>query len=302
MGRRGFAKGLSSGLDSLIEQRQQGQKNAIDALVQRAALRESGYDVQETPGFLGFGKRMSLVKSPTADTLPEGFVRVGGKAVQDPTYYNPGREREKARIKSEEDARAMQMFRDMSSSGNVPVGTTMRHGRFNIPLNPKLTGDEASAVSAQEVFTPLAEGLKEDTKSGVFNSKVGNIGRTYRQYAAGQPNALFTSYDPKLQATQGKINSIRRYVFGEGGKQLTPYEANIVNALIKPTGKSDEQYDKDLDEAMKLIESKSRLALGGANAASNGESGDSDVTEDDIQFTMQKHGLTREQVLEQLNG
>ncbi len=38
-------------------------------------------------------------------------------------------------------------------------------------------------------------------------------------------------------------------------------------ALINSTGKSDDQYTTDLDQATKIIESKSRLALGGMNAA-----------------------------------
>lgn len=155
--------------------------------------------------------------------------------------------------------------------GDAPPGTTVMAGpkgtSVKKPINQKLTGDEINNIAAKKVFNPLAEGLKQDTKNHVFDSKFGNIGRTYRQYAVGQPNALLTSYDPVLQATQGKINSIRRYVFGEGGKQLTPYEANIVNALIKPTGKSDEQYETDLDEALKLINSKAELVTGGMNAA-----------------------------------
>lgn len=161
--------------------------------------------------------------------------------------------------------------------GGFPAGAELNIDesgtRAKIPLNRELTGDELSAISAKQVFPPIAKELKQKTKSGVFNSKLPgpfqNIGRTFRQFAVGQPNALLTSYDESLQSTQGKINSIRRYVFGEGGKQLTPYEAKIVNALITPLGKSDIQYQTDLDEAIKIIESKAALATGGLNAAFN---------------------------------
>ena len=150
---------------------------------------------------------------------------------------------------------------------NVPPGTTYNIAGLNIPLNPKLTGDETSAVAAQNVFAPLARDIQQTTRQGVFQSPFGNVGRTYRQFAANQPSALFTAHDPKLQAVQGKLNSIKRYVFGEGGKQLTPYEAKLVFALTNPTGKSDEQYSTDLDQAVAIIEEKSRIALGGQRAA-----------------------------------
>jgi bacteriocin-like protein len=168
--------------------------------------------------------------------------------------------------------------------GNVPPGTSISVGPVNMPVNPKLTGEEMAAVSAQETFTPISEDIKGMVGGGIYDSKLGNIGRTARQIAAGQENALFTSHDPKLQAVQGKINSLRRYVFGEGGKQLTPFEAKVVMALITPTGKRDEQIVTDLDEAVKIINSKARLALGGANAAGQGPFNDfSTMSDEELQ-------------------
>ena len=293
-------KGLNKSYRDTRKSQQDRTANSLDAMTKLAALKEAGYDVQGQPGLFGGGQ--TLVSNP--QPLPQGFVKVGGKVMEDPTYYNPGKEREKAAIRAEEFSNSMKALQQLQGTSGITPGTTMRiPGGITTPLNPKLTGDEASAVAANEVFTPLAEGLKEDTKGGVFNSKFGNVGRTFRQYAVGQPNAMLTSYDSKLQDTQGKVNSIRRYVFGEGGKQLTPYEANIVNALIKPTGKSDQQYEKDLDEATKLIESKARLATGGSNAVRFGEGSESnEPSEEDIQYTMEKYGLSREEVLKQLNA
>ena len=262
----GLSKSLSKFTRRMADEAQEAR--GLDALIKRTQLQESGYDVTPRPRFGGlFGQGYDIRPNTNVGQLPEGFVRVGGKAVQDPTYYNPGREREKARIKSEEDVRAAGLFNQLTSDGNAPPGTTARFGRYTIPVNPKLTGEETAAVAAENVFVPTAEQIKSKTKGGVFKSKFGDIGRTYRQAAAGQENALFTSYDPQLQALQGNINSIRRYVFGEGGKQLTPFEAKVVMALINPTGKSDAQYLTDIGEATRIIEEKSRLALGGANVA-----------------------------------
>ena len=161
-------------------------------------------------------------------------------------------------------------------NGTPPPGSELSAtGGVKVPLNRELSSEELSAITAERVFNPTAEDIKQMTRDGVWDPTytkgiplVENIERSYRQWSAGQPNALFTSMDPKLQAAQGKISSIRRYVFGEGGKQLTPYEAGIVNALIKPIGKSDMQYETDLDEALRLINEKANLASKGSLAPS----------------------------------
>jgi len=163
----------------------------------------------------------------------------------------------------------VQQVQDQFPEGSPP-GSDLNIGRTisaNVPLNRKLTGEEAAAISSQQVFGSTGSDIKKKTQGGVFNSPFGNIGRTFRQFAAQQPNALITSYDQNLQSMQSKISSIKRYVFGEGGKQLTPYEGKIVNALISPVGKSDDQYVSDVDEALKLVNAKADLIKGGSNAA-----------------------------------
>lgn len=202
--------------------------------------------------------------------LAEGFVRVGTDIKEDPTYYNPGKEREKARIKSEEDARAFQMFQNMSSNGGVPVGTTMRQGRFTIPVNPKLTGEEQSAVSTLETFKPQKEEIVNQVNQGALDSPLGNAGRTVRQFRADSSKPIMTAGDPKLQALQSNINSIRRYAFGEGGKNLTGTEKGIIDSLLNITGKSNEQIGADYDKALSILENKNKLVLGGANASRGG--------------------------------
>lgn len=165
----------------------------------------------------------------------------------------------------------LEQLKAQGGQSQLPPGTTGRFGKFTVPLNPKLTGDEMSAVSANEVFTPMAKEIQGMVNKKVFDSpRFGNVGRTYKQWAGSQfapGSGLLTAGDKNLQKYQSKVKSLRRYVFGEGGKQLTPYESNVVMALIDPIGKSDEQYNSDLGEATKIIETKSRLALGGARSA-----------------------------------
>lgn len=209
--------------------------------------------------------------------LPEGFVMTpDGEIRQDPGYFNVSKEREKAAIKAEEDARAMAMFNGMGSgqgggtpggTAGVPVGTTMRLGRYNIPLNPKLTDAEQQNLGAQETYREPLDTSISLIKSGVLNSKLGDMGRTYRQGAASSNIPLTTYYDPQLQRLQSKLNKAKELMFERGGKALTPTEQAIVGQAFKLTGKNDEQILEDIASADNLIETESRLALGGANAA-----------------------------------
>ena len=189
---------------------------------------------------------------------------------------------EEQRLRQELQSGAGRATQDVISGfgGTPPPGSELSAaGGVKVPLNRELSTEQLSAITAERVFNPAAREIKQSVKGGVYRPTftknapkpfgfplAQNLERTGRQAAAGQQNPIFTSLDPKLQATQSKISSLRRYVFGEGGKQLTPTELNIVNALITPYGKSDEQIELDLDEALKLINEKSNLARGGSLA------------------------------------
>lgn len=57
-----FSRGFKSGR----EMREQSQKNAVDALLQKAQLAELGYDVQTKPGRFGglFGGGQTIARRP----------------------------------------------------------------------------------------------------------------------------------------------------------------------------------------------------------------------------------------------
>lgn len=156
-------------------------------------------------------------------------------------------------------------------SGGITPGTTMQAGPYNIPLNPKLDTDQASAVSSAQTFGPQMDKIASMVRGGIFNSNrpgiLGNIERTSRQFGVDSGIPMLTSADPQLQEVQGYLNSVRRYAFGEGGKNLTGTEKEIVYRLLDTTGKNDEQIISDHKKAMQTIESKASMALGGRNAA-----------------------------------
>ena len=103
-----MAQGLAGGIQQFGENRRQSEQNRLQNALRLAELDQSGYSVS--------GNQLMRTGG---DQVPEGFVRVGGKTVQDPTYYNPAREREKAAIKAEEEARAMSRFGQMAGWGGM---------------------------------------------------------------------------------------------------------------------------------------------------------------------------------------
>ena len=153
----------------------------------------------------------------------------------------------------------------------VTPGTTIQAGPFNVPLNPKIEADQASAISSAQVFTPQVEEIAKSVRGGIFESDYGDIGRTFRQFATDTGIPLLTSSDSKLQETQGYLNSIRRYAFGEGGKNLTETEKGIVDKLLNVTGKNDNQIVSDHQKAIAIIQNKANIALGGRNTALQGQ-------------------------------
>jgi hypothetical protein len=156
---------------------------------------------------------------------------------------------------------------DGGPNPNLPPGTTMKAGPLTIPINPKLTDTEQAAISSYDTFKPQIENIAESVNGGIFNSGMGDIGRTFKQMAVDSGIPLLTSGDPKLQAVQSELNSVRRYAFGEGGKNLTGTEKQIVFKLLDTTGKNDQQIIEDHKKAIQTLQSKKNLALGGANAA-----------------------------------
>ena len=190
--------------------------------------------------------------------------------------------------------------------GGVRPGTTVTSGGITVPLNPKLTEAEGSAVSALRTFEPQIEDIAQSIRGGVFEpggkGVLSNLKRTYQQASVDQPGMfgrLLTSTNPNLQAIQSELNSVRRYAFGEGGKNLTDTEKNIVFALLDTTGKSDNQIIEDHQKAIQILRAKEQIALGGANAVSQNMVGS--VNNQNNQ-PKQLDPQTAQQILQQAGG
>jgi hypothetical protein len=163
----------------------------------------------------------------------------------------------------------------------TPVGSNLNIGEntsVSVPLNRELNDAETRSVAANELYPGIKDEAIGLVKKGVLNSKDGFLGmgsfkdqdRTVRQVAAQQKSPLATYYDPDLQNLQSKLMKLKELMFERGGTALTPTEEHILGNAFVLEGKSDDQILEDISFADKLVETKARLALGGANAAKVG--------------------------------
>ena len=219
---------------------------------------------------------------------PSGFVQdpVSGRLLKDPNFYNEDLTKRKAATKAQAEMEAVrglmgQFQPQLGGQGGAtqfPPGTTLKAGPLTIPVNPKLTESEQSVIGAQETYPQEIETVKELVKKGTLSGKKGllgsglfpNVDRTVRQGAAQSKDPLLTYYDRDLQRLQSKLAKTKELMFERGGKALTPTEEGIVGQAFILKGKSDEQILEDIEAADQIIESKARLALGGAAAAQQG--------------------------------
>lgn len=159
------------------------------------------------------------------------------------------------------------------NQGNLPPGASISAGPVTFQPNPRLTDTEQAAIAGSQSMEPVVERIFQGIRGGIFGQ--GNdVERTARQGIVDSGNAMLSSKDEKLQSFQSDLNNLKRLIpFTDGGKQLTPFEAKRVFALLNTTGKNDPQIEKDIQAAVSIVMAKGGLAIGGRNAAVNGIEG-----------------------------
>lgn len=164
-----------------------------------------------------------------------------------------------------------------SFGGNVPPGTNVKAGDVSFDMNPKLDSEQSKAVAASTIYPGIKNQVMDLIRGGTLNSQKGLFGmgsgvmpeadRTLRQYAVENSNPLATYYDPHLQDLQSKIKKLQELMFERGGTALTDTERDILGSAFMLHGKSDDQIINDIGYADSLVEAKSKIALGGSDAA-----------------------------------
>lgn len=157
------------------------------------------------------------------------------------------------------------------NNGQLPPGASISAGPVTFQPNPRLTDTEQAAVAGSQALEPVVQRILQEVSSGIYGQ--GNdLERTARQGIVDSGNALLSSKDERLQAFQSDINNLKRLIpFTDGGKQLTPFEAKRVFALLNTVGKNDQQIGKDIQSAVSIVMAKGGLAIGGRNAALGGQ-------------------------------
>lgn len=155
------------------------------------------------------------------------------------------------------------------SGSNLPPGSTANIGGLRVPLNQRLTDSEQAAVSGSQSIEPVVKDIVSSINSGIFGK--GDVERTLRQSIIDSGKTLLSSKDVKLQSFQQDLANLKRLIpFTDGGKQLTPFEAERVFALLNTTGKNDQQAVKDINAAVSIVLRKGSLSIGGRNEAIRG--------------------------------
>lgn len=83
--------GVRESFRNFSNNKREKENRQLDDLVKYAQLAESGYTVRQEPKRGMFGRsQMVLERDPSFGAIvPEGFTRVSGKIVRDPSYLNP---------------------------------------------------------------------------------------------------------------------------------------------------------------------------------------------------------------------
>lgn len=194
------------------------------------------------------------------------------QALKDKSDYQSGlldeKQRNQDRLTAQQAIIANLLKGQLGGEGgsNIPVGSSARVGGMYIPLNPRLTDTEQAAIAGSQSLEPVVSSIIENIQGGIFGKNP--LKRTARQSIIDSDNTMLSSQDAKLQSFQQDLANLKRLIpFTDGGKQLTPFEAKRVFALLNTVGKNDAQASKDINRAVDIVMRKGGLAIGGRNAA-----------------------------------
>jgi len=151
---------------------------------------------------------------------------------------------------------------------------TDRYGNVRIRVNPNPIPTEwqANAISGAEKFEPLVSGIQQLIDNGALK---GGWDKYLAEGGDSWIRRILTPDNTPLEQLASKRAELIKYVFSEGGKQLTEGEKQTVKAGLDFVGKSDAQIKQDLAQAISILRSKGELATGGKMAAKTFNQGQS---------------------------
>lgn len=178
------------------------------------------------------------------------------------------------------------LFAGSHSSGNL-VQSTIKMSPWGTPLPAEYTNLDAvkaEAQAKQSIQPESPDAASAITYSGVMADGIKNIKNIVnkKDFDWGIGGAALASHgDPSLisfgnlsnvgwwggknpqsddlLAITNQMNTIKRSVFGEGGKNLTNIEKDIIFRTLNPQGQSKGEWLKLLDASQKILETKAKL-------------------------------------------
>lgn len=156
----------------------------------------------------------------------------------------------------------------LSNDPNTPVGTTVYDKKtgVRVPINQKLTQEQADSVAAIDYITP-----RYDRITTTMNDSKLFEGNTFeklaKQITVSKQGDLIVPDGHPLEDMIGAINDIRLTGFALGGKNFTESEQKILFDRLSPVGKSKARYEKDLKSLPDFFKAKIRAMKGGMRGA-----------------------------------
>jgi hypothetical protein len=188
------------------------------------------------------------------------------------------------------------------SPGGPADPATIRAQSGARAVNAKPTEQQIRNRQLYSVVKPEADSLLGDGKTpGTYDA----LGSMYEQGASRVP--LIGNYltSPDYQRAANSVTTVvANYLYSVSGATANPGEvANQVAVLMPRPGDSAATIAAKKTRLSQMVDSV-RVASQTGGDAPSGDAGDTQlppgVSEDDIQHTMQVHGLSREQVLQEL--
>jgi hypothetical protein len=186
------------------------EQNSIDALYKLAQMRESGYEpVQNQSGGIFGGGGYNGIRPIEEKPLPAGFVKVGGKVMQDPSFQT---EKEKA-------------MTEYYKRGGAYGGSSIFGGGVTPdgdPIPAQLIGDEYLATLNPQI----KELVKGVTDYSIDPTKTSSIRGNQRQQLINAAKL----YDPTYDMTQFPRRSATGTEYSKG---MTGRNIKSFNTAIK---------------------------------------------------------------------
>ena len=242
--KQGAGSQILGGLSQLLQTGIGGYaKHKQNTIARRAAANLLGIPEDQVPLGITMQDVVDLQKSKFQESLKPKEWK--------PTTKEEALEFEK--IKKAKDELNIEDIKTLFGQENAPPGTLLKYKNLTIPINPKLTQEQAASVAA-------ASEVKDDVNSfkDLLTKHAGEPGAIAKLTL---PYAFVGGETEEMKRITDQLRA--RIPFAKGGKQLTPFEAKTLFQLLPQPGQSKETIVRNLDKFVSEFNRMSEIATKG---------------------------------------